>query len=361
MKTKKLLALLLAGAMSASLLAGCGGNTDTAATDDTADTTEQSTETESDLAYVQDKGTLVVGITDFAPMDYRDDNGEWIGFDADMAREVAEALGVEVQFSEIEWGNKLMELDNKSVDCLWNGMTITDEITGGASATNPYATNAQVVVLKADVAGDYQDAASLSGLNFAVEAGSAGEAAAQEAGLTYVSVSDQATALMEVSSGTSDACIVDLLMAGAMIGEGTSYPDLTYTVRLTEEDYGVGCRKGSDLTDFINEQLKVLYDDGTIAELAEQYGPYDGTAAAVDHALHLLGLRTDSMAELNYYDRKRVHNLKYYTWVEQQGRTAQELNDLWYGTVWDDVHRQADQLDALINAFNEESGVLTNL
>ena len=85
------------------------------------------------------------------------------------------------------------------------------------------------------------------------------------------------------------------------------------------------------------------------------------TAAAVDHALHLLGLRTDSMAELNYQDRKRVHNLKYYTWVEQQGRTAQELNDLWYGTVWDDVHRQADQLDALINAFNEEAGVLKTL
>ena len=98
-----------------------------------------------------------------------------------------------------------------------------------------------------------------------------------------------------------------------------------------------------------------------IQELAEAYGPYDGTAAAVDHALHLLGLRTDSMAELNYYDRKRVHNLKYYTWVEQQGRTAQELNDLWYGTVWDDVHRQADQLDALINAFNEEAGVLKTL
>ena len=98
-----------------------------------------------------------------------------------------------------------------------------------------------------------------------------------------------------------------------------------------------------------------------IQELAEAYGPYDGTAAAVDHALHLLGLRTDSMAELNYQDRKRVHNLKYYTWVEQQGRTAQELNDLWYGTVWDDVHRQADQLDELINAFNEESGVLKNL
>ena len=261
---RKLTALALALGLTLSL-AACGGTTSTAdtpagnsespAAENTAAQTSETPAAESDVAYIQD--------------------GEWIGFDADMARKVAEALGVEVEFSVIDWNNKLMELDSRTVDCLWNGMTITDEITGGASATNPYATNAQVVVLKADVAGDYQDAASLSGLNFAVEAGSAGEAAAQEAGLTYVSVSDQATALMEVSSGTSDACIVDLLMAGAMIGEGTSYPDLTYTVRLTEEDYGVGCRKGSDLTDFINEQLKVLYDDGTIAELAEQYGISD--------------------------------------------------------------------------------------
>ena len=271
---RKLTALALALGLTLSL-AACGGGTastadtpagssESPAAENTAAQTSETPAAESDVAYIQDKGTLVVGITEFAPMDYQDENGEWI-----------EALGVEVEFSVIDWNNKLMELDSRTVDCLWNGMTITDEITGGASATNPYATNAQVVVLKADVAGDYQDAASLSGLNFAVEAGSAGEAAAQEAGLTYVSVSDQATALMEVSSGTSDACIVDLLMAGAMIGEGTSYPDLTYTVRLTEEDYGVGCRKGSDLTDFINEQLKVLYDDGTIAELAEQYGISD--------------------------------------------------------------------------------------
>ena len=98
-----------------------------------------------------------------------------------------------------------------------------------------------------------------------------------------------------------------------------------------------------------------------IQELADQYGPYDGRAAAVDHALHLLGLRTDAMAELNYYDRKRVHNLKYYTWVEQQGRDMHELNDLWYGSTWDDVHRQAAALDELITAFNEETGVLKRL
>ena len=282
---RKLTALALALGLTLSL-AACGGGTastadtpagssESPAAENTAAQTSETPAAESDVAYIQDKGTLVVGITEFAPMDYQDENGEWIGFDADMARKVAEALGVEVEFSVIDWNNKLMELEGRTVDCLWNGMTITDEITGGASATNPYATNAQVVVLKSDIAGDYQTVESLAELNFAVEAGSAGEAAAQEAGLTCVSVSDQATALMEVNSGTSDACIVDLLMAGAMIGEGTSYPDLTYTVRLTEEDYGVGCRKGSDLTDFINEQLKVLYDDGTIAALAEQYGISD--------------------------------------------------------------------------------------
>ena len=282
---RKLTALALALGLTLSLAACGGGTTSTAdtpagssespAAENTAAQTSETPAAESDVAYIQDKGTLVVGITEFAPMDYQDENGEWIGFDADMARKVAEALGVEVEFSVIDWNNKLMELEGRTVDCLWNGMTITDEITGGASATNPYATNAQVVVLKSGIAGDYQTVESLAELNFAVEAGSAGEAAAQEAGLTCVSVSDQATALMEVNSGTSDACIVDLLMAGAMIGEGTSYPDLTYTVRLTEEDYGVGCRKGSDLTDFINEQLKVLYDDGTIAALAEQYGISD--------------------------------------------------------------------------------------
>ena len=219
---RKLTALALALGLTLSLAACGGGTTSTAdtpagssespAAENTAAQTSETPAAESDVAYIQEKGTLVVGITEFAPMDYQDENGEWIGFDADLARKVAEALGVDVEFSVIDWNNKLMELDSRTVDCLWNGMTITDEITGGASATNPYATNAQVVVLKADVAGDYQDAASLSGLNFAVEAGSAGEAAAQEAGLTYVSVSDQATALMEVSSGTSDACIVDLLM-----------------------------------------------------------------------------------------------------------------------------------------------------
>ncbi|MEG0765764.1 MAG: pyridoxal-phosphate dependent enzyme [Pseudoflavonifractor sp.] len=97
-----------------------------------------------------------------------------------------------------------------------------------------------------------------------------------------------------------------------------------------------------------------------IEELAEEFGPYSEAAAAVDHNLHMLGLRTDNMEELTYAGRKRVHNLKYYTWVEQQGRTVEDLNDLWYDEdkTWKGVHGQADALDELINAFNEATGVL---
>ena len=223
---------------------------------------------DSDLKYVQDKGTLIVGITDFAPMDYQDESGEWIGFDADMAKAFAENIGVKAEFVEINWDNKVLELNAKSIDCVWNGMTLTDEVTKTMSCGETYCNNAQVVVVNKDVADKYQDVESLKELNFAVESGSAGEAAATEAGLNYTAVLTQADALMEVSAGTSDACIIDLLMAGAMIGEGTSYPDLTYTVALTSEEYGVGFRSGSDLAAKFNEFYKAAYADGTVMEIA---------------------------------------------------------------------------------------------
>ncbi|MBQ7677209.1 MAG: transporter substrate-binding domain-containing protein, partial [Lachnospiraceae bacterium] len=166
-------------------------------------------------------------------------------------------------------------LDNKSVDCVWNGMTLTPEVTSAMECSKAYCNNAQVVVLPADKAADYADADSMKELSFAVEAGSAGEAAAEENGFTYTSMTAQSDTLMEVSAGTSDASIIDLLMAGAMIGEGTSYPDLTHTVELTTEEYGVGCRKGSDLAAFINDAFKEAYADGTMQAVAETYGVQD--------------------------------------------------------------------------------------
>lgn len=173
---------------------------------------------------------------------------------------------------EINWDNKLMELDAKGVDAIWNGMTITDEVTSGASVSEPYCNNGQVVVLPAGKAADYQDVDSLSGLNFAVENGSAGAEQLDALGIAYVAKTTQADALMEVASGASDACVIDLLMAGAMIGEGTSYPDLTYTVQLNSEEYGVGFRKGSDLVDAFNTFWQEAYDDGTVMEVATTYG-----------------------------------------------------------------------------------------
>ena len=100
-----------------------------------------------DVAYIQEKGTLVVGITEFEPMDYKDENGEWIGFDADMAKLVAEELGVEIQFTVIDWDNKIMELESQNIDVVWNGMTLTDEVTNSMNCTRAYCNNAQVVVV----------------------------------------------------------------------------------------------------------------------------------------------------------------------------------------------------------------------
>ena len=227
---------------------------------------------ESDMAYVQEKGSLIVGITEFEPMDYQNEAGEWIGFDADLARAFADSLGVEAVFQVIEWDNKVMELDGKTIDVVWNGMTLTDEVLSAMECSNAYCNNAQVVILPADSAEDYPDAASMSELNFAFESGSAGEAMAIENGFSYTPVVDQATAVLEVSSGTCQAAIIDSLMAAAMVGEGTSYADLTYTISLNSEEYGVGFRKGSDLAAALNEFFVDYYAAGTMQELAETYG-----------------------------------------------------------------------------------------
>lgn len=105
-------------------------------------------ETDSDVKYIQDKGTLIVGITEFAPMDYKSADDEWIGFDADMAKLVAEKLGVEVQFVVIDWDMKVNELDSKNIDVVWNGMTLTDGVKAAMECTNAYCENAQVVITK---------------------------------------------------------------------------------------------------------------------------------------------------------------------------------------------------------------------
>ena len=277
---KKVLALIMAALMLFSLVA-CGSSEASAAPEAAASApaesaaapaSEAAPAADSDLAYIQGKGTLVVGITDFAPMDYKDEAGNWIGFDADMAKGFAESLGVAVEFVEIDWDNKIMELDGKTVDCIWNGMTLTDEVKAAMDCSNAYCNNAQVVIVPADVADQYQDVESVKGLNFAVEAGSAGEAEVSALGASFTPVKAQADALMEVAAGTSEAAVIDSLMAAAMVGEGTGYADLTYTVGLNSEEYGVGFRKGSDLVAKLNEYFAASYADGSMVAAAETYG-----------------------------------------------------------------------------------------
>jgi len=254
---KKALTLILAALMTSGMLASCGG-------------------AGSDLQYVQDKGTMVVGITDYAPMDYKDENGEWTGFDAEFAQMVCEELDVECEFFVLsDWGKKFYELETKNIDVIWNGMTITEEVELNTSCSDPYVVNAQVLVMKSDVVGNYTDAAALADLKVAVENGSAGQDAAAAAGIpeaNIIALQDQAAALMEVAAGTSDACVIDITMANAMTGEGTSYADLAPGMSLTSEEYGIGFRKGSDITAKVNELMKTWKADGTLQALADKYG-----------------------------------------------------------------------------------------
>lgn len=272
---KKILAMLLAIAMLACLFAGCGNsdksNDGSTPGSDAAPGTDVTAA--SDYEELQDKGTMVVGITDFAPMDYRDDNGEWTGFDAELARLVASQLGLECEFIEIDWDNKILELESKSIDCVWNGMTLTDEVLNAMECTAPYLVNAQVVVMKSDKVADYADVDAMKDLAVAVESGSAGDETATNNGFTNVTkVTAQADALMEVASGTADACIIDLTMAKAMTGDGTSYADLSIAAEMDREEYGIGFRKGSDMAQKVNAIIASLKDDGTLQALADKYG-----------------------------------------------------------------------------------------
>lgn len=251
---KKGLAVTAAALMLATGLIGCGSKTD------------------SDKAYVQDKGKLIVGVTIFEPMDYQDANGAWLGFDADMAKAFAKSLGVEAEFVVIDWDSKAMELQNRSIDCVWNGMTLTDGVKTAMECSQPYCNNQQVVIVPADKAEQYKTVEACKTLRFAVEAGSAGKDMAEANGFTFTEVDDQAKALMEVKAGTSDAAIIDSLMAAAMVGGTTAYPDLTYTVGLNSEEYGVGFRKGSDLAAALNDFFAAAKADGSMKATAEKYG-----------------------------------------------------------------------------------------
>ena len=273
---KRLVSAFLAGAMALSL-AACGGAASTSTVASSAASASGSaaaSETAvSDLDYIKDKGKMVIGYTVYEPMNYTDADGNFTGFDTELATAVCEKLGVEPEFVEINWDTKVVELDAKSIDCIWNGLTLTDEIKANTATTKAYAKNAQVVVVKDGT--DYASTADLVGKTVVAEAGSAGEAAIEGdenlAQADYVSKSVQTDCLMEVAAGTADAAVLDLTLANAMIGEGTDYASLKIVDELNAEEYGVAFRKGSDAAAAVDAAFDELKADGTMQALADKY------------------------------------------------------------------------------------------
>ena len=209
----------------------------------------------------------------YKEMGNADDNGTFTGFDTELATAVCEKLGVEPEFVEINWDTKVVELDAKSIDCIWNGLTLTDDIKANAATTKPYAKNAQVVIVKDGT--EYSSTADLVGKTVVAEAGSAGEAAIEGdenlAQADYIAKNVQTDCLMEVAAGTADAAVLDMTLANAMIGEGTDYAGLKIVDELNAEEYGVAFRKGSDAAEAVNEAFDELKADGTLGALAEKY------------------------------------------------------------------------------------------
>ena len=262
---KKILALLMVLLMVFALGA-CGAPQTDQDTDQPQD--------ESDLDYVKGNGKLIIGYTNYAPMNYTDDSGNFTGFDTELATLVCEKLGLEPEFLEINWDTKEVELNAKSLDCIWNGLTIDAERQRTMEITKPYVKNAQVVLMKADA--DYDGTASLIDKILTAEQGSAGEKTIREddnlSQASFVPRTLQIDCLMEVKAGSADAAVLDLTLAKTMTGEGTNYADLAIFDHLAEENYGVAFRKGSDICAEVNKTFDEFIADGTMEALADKYG-----------------------------------------------------------------------------------------
>lgn len=227
---------------------------------------------QSDVEYINEKGTLVIGITYYAPMNYFDD-GEFVGFDTEFATAVCEKLGLEPKFQIINWDAKFLELNSKSIDCIWNGFTVDDERKGQVEFTQSYLNNAQCAVVKASELANYTSEDSFAGKDGVAETASAGEPVAEDLSDNYTAIASQAATLMEVKSGTADFAIIDKVMAEATVGTG-DYTDLAIVtaVPFAGEEYAIGFRKGSGMATEVNAIIDEMLQDGSLLDIAETYG-----------------------------------------------------------------------------------------
>ena len=279
MNLKKWTALLLALALCFALAACSGGGS--AATPTPAPTQSAPAETapaaDDDWSYIQAKGKMVIGITVYEPMNYYNDQGKLIGFDTEFAEALCAKLGVTPEFVEINWDTKEVELAAKNIDCIWNGLTVTEERRENMDFSASYIKNMQSVVIRAADADLFTDADSLAEANLVAEISSAGEAAIADdavlAGANYVAVAKQTDALLEVKAGTADAAVLDYVLAKAMVGEGTDYSDLIMVdgLELAVEEYAIGFRLGSTAVAVVNQAMEELIADGTLNTIAEAY------------------------------------------------------------------------------------------
>ena len=287
---KKFIAMLLCAVMCVSTLAGCGSSTGNEADSSEAQATE-AVAAESDWEEISAKGEMTIGMTLFAPMNYYDEDNNFVGFDTELANAVGEKLGIKINFIEINWDSKEIELNSKNIDCIWNGMCITEERKQNMSISEPYLYNTQAIVMKADREDEIMS--DVSGLTVTAEQGSTGEGkidgsieddetvevSAKEyfANANYVASDSMAKALMEVKSGTADLAVVDSVCALAMVGPGTDYEDIVVNLdnNFGQQEYGIAFRKGSDLTEKVDEAINELYEEGKVDEIAAKYGLED--------------------------------------------------------------------------------------
>ncbi len=276
----------MAGLMTATAFAGCGkkeessSKTDSkaaATADSSSDSTSDSGTTVADWEDIQKKGEMTIGITYFQPMNYKDENGELTGFETEFAEAVCSELGVKAKFQEINWDSKEVELQAKTIDCIWNGMTITDDRKATMGISVPYMENKQVMVVKKDNVEKYSTAEGVKGALVIAEKESAGQEVAESDEFfkeaKFIGADSQAKALMEVKAGTSDIAIIDYIMSKGTIKEESDYSDLTVieAKSFAPEEYGVAFRKGADTTQKVNEAMQKVADSGKLKEIADKY------------------------------------------------------------------------------------------